>query len=142
MSRIRGRPGKRPRPSAYPAGTARRTQTTTVIQAISTLVPSAATVSLVGLNTSPQYLNPQVSGSLWGKYHRIATAHRTRLARGPKITKARPPSKLPRSTQPKAALIERHRRPHYGADKPRLPARQSRKKQSRGHWRHHSRCRN
>ena len=75
------------------------------MQAISTLVPSAAIVSLVGLNTSPQYLNPQVSGSLWGKYHWIATAHRARLASGPKITKAKPPSRLPRSTQPKTALM-------------------------------------
>ena len=57
-SRITGRPGRRPRPSAYPAGTAISRQTKTVMEAISPLVPRAATVSLVGLNTSPQYLNP------------------------------------------------------------------------------------
>src|SRR5208283_3380340 len=75
------------------------------MEAISTLVPSAAKASLVGLNTSPQYLKPQVSGSLWGKYQRIATAHSTRLASGPKIMKARPPSRLPRISQPRAGFM-------------------------------------
>src|SRR6516162_7013895 len=130
------------RPSANPAGTARRRQTTTVMEAISTLVPRAATASLVGLNTSPQYLKPQVSGNLWGKYHWIATAHSTKLASGPKIIKARPPSRPPRNNQPRAVLTAYRRLPRYAADKSRPPARRSHRRRSPAHWRRRSRYRN
>src|SRR5713101_3485749 len=88
---IAARHGNRPRPSAYPAGMANSRDRSTVRTAISTLVPSEARASLDGLKTSNQYLKPQESGSLCGKYHWIATAQRARLASGPKTRKARIP---------------------------------------------------
>ena len=58
ISKIKARPGSIRRLNPYPAGMASSRQTSTVIVAITTLVPSEAKASLVGLKTSPQYQSP------------------------------------------------------------------------------------